>query len=348
MDLSVMFFGADDASTVGHATKYDDILAITKAADRLGFTAVWTPERHFQQVGQVFPNPALLSAALAVATDRIHVRAGSLVLPLHHPLRVAEDWAVVDNLSRGRAGVSVATGWHSKDFVLAPGAYEDRRERAFRDLALLRRLWAGDAVEFTDGAGEPVTVTSQPRPYSGHLPLWTTTSGSPATWEAAGRMRTNILGATIGQTREELAGKIRVYRDAYDRAPEQPGTPPRGTVTLMAHTYVGETDEHARERAGGPLKDYLRSYVAQTAANKGGADRAAALSDEQLGTLAEFAFQRYLTWGSLLGSAETCRKSLADLADLGCDEVACFVDFGLGANEVLAGLERLAELREDM
>ncbi|UBU17190.1 MupA/Atu3671 family FMN-dependent luciferase-like monooxygenase [Nonomuraea gerenzanensis] len=345
MDLSVMFFGADDAST-GHATKYDDILTITRAADRLGFTAVWTPERHFQQVGQVFPNPALLSAALATATERIHLRAGSLVLPLHHPLRVAEDWAVVDNLSRGRIGVSVATGWHSRDFVLAPGAYQDRRERAFRDLALLRRLWAGEAVEFTDGTGGQVAVTAQPRPYSACLPLWTTTSGSPQTWEAAGRMRTNILGATIGQTRDELAGKIRLYRDAYAAAPGQPGTPPRGTVTLMAHTYVAATDELARERAGGPLKAYLRSYLAQTAVNKGA--RAAALSEEQLAALTEFAFQRYLTWGGLIGSPETCRKALADLADLGCDEVACFVDFGLGRDEVLASLARLAELsRED-
>ncbi|MFC4008668.1 MupA/Atu3671 family FMN-dependent luciferase-like monooxygenase [Nonomuraea purpurea] len=362
MDLSVMFFGADDASAAGrptknadgasvagHTAKYDDIMAITKAADRLGFTAVWTPERHFQQVGQVFPNPALLGAALAVATERIHVRAGSLVLPLHHPLRVAEDWAVVDNLSRGRIGVSVATGWHSKDFVLAPDAFADRRERAWRDVELLRRLWAGEAVEFTDGTGERVAVTSQPRPHSPVLPLWTTTSGSPQTWEAAGRMRTNILGATIGQTREELAEKIRRYRDAYEQAPEQPGTPPRGTVTLMAHTYVGVDDEQARRSVGGPLKAYLKSYVAQTAANKGGADgRAGALTEAQLDTLADFAFQRYLSWGSLLGSAQTCRKSLADLADLGCDEVACFIDFGLGADEVLAGLERLAELREEL
>ncbi|WP_406673002.1 MupA/Atu3671 family FMN-dependent luciferase-like monooxygenase [Nonomuraea sp. N2-4H] len=352
MDLSVMFFGADPADaggTGGHAAKYDDILAIARAADRLGFTALWTPERHFQQVGQVFPNPALLSAALATVTERIHLRAGSLVLPLHHPLRVAEDWAVVDNLSRGRVGLSVATGWHSRDFVLAPEAYEDRRERAFRDLELLRRLWAGEPAEFTDGTGGRVQVTPQPRPYSASLPLWTTTSGSPSTWEAAGRMRTNILGATIGQTREELAGKIASYRDAYDAAPGRPGAPPRGTVTLMAHTYVAASDEEARERAAGPLKAYLRSYVAQTAANKGGPDGgAAALSEAQLTALTDFAFRRYLAWGGLIGSPETCRMSLADLAELGCDEVACFVDFGLGRDEVLAGLERLADLREGL
>jgi natural product biosynthesis luciferase-like monooxygenase protein len=349
MDLSVMFFGADDAALgTSHAAKYDDILAVARAADELGFTAVWTPERHFQQVGQVFPSPPVLGAALAVATERIAVRAGSVVLPLHHPLRVVEDWAVVDNLSRGRIGVSVATGWHSTDFVLAPDHYADRRERALKDIPLLRRLWAGEALELPDGTGRLVAVRPQPRPVSPGFPLWMTTSGSQETWVAAGRLRTNVLGATIGQTREELADKIRRYREAYQAAPEHPGTTARGTVTLMTHTYVGTDDAEALRRVSAPLRAYLRSYVAQTATNRDSDGRAAALTDEQTDALAEFALRRYLTWGSLLGSPETCRKNLLDLRDLGCDEVACFVDFGLDRADVLAGLHRLAELQKDI
>lgn len=340
-----MFFGADDAGADGgHAAKYDEILTIARAADALGFTAVWTPERHFQQVGQVFPSPPVLSAALAVATERIAVRAGSVVLPLHHPLRVVEDWSVVDNLSRGRIGISVATGWHSADFVLAPDHYADRRERAHADIALLRRLWAGEAVEFPDGTGNPVPVRPQPAPYSPRLPLWLTSSGNPATWEAAGRLRTNVLAATIGQTRAELADKIARYRAAYESAPAQPGTAERGTVTLMAHTYVGVDDTGARQRIDAPLRAYLRSYVGQTAANRAGDGRAATLDDAQLDQLAGFALRRYLSWGSLLGSVDTCRATLDDLAAIGCDEVACFVDFGLDTDEVLAGLHRLATL----
>ncbi|MEU4397247.1 MupA/Atu3671 family FMN-dependent luciferase-like monooxygenase [Micromonospora orduensis] len=349
MDLSVMFFGADDCdSGAGHAAKYDDIMEITRAADSLGFTAVWTPERHFQQVGQVFPSPPVLSAALAAVTNRVAVRAGSVVLPLHHPLRVVEDWSVVDNLSRGRTGISVATGWHSTDFVLAPDRYADRRQQALADIPLLRRLWAGEAVDLPDGTGRPVAVRPQPRPVSPRFPIWLTTSGSPETWTAAGRLRTNVLGATIGQTREELAEKIRRYRTAYQAAPEQLGTTDRGTVTLMAHTYVGADDAEATELSSGPLRAYLRSYVAQTAANRAGDGRAAALTAEQTDALVEFARQRYLSWGSLLGSPDTCRRSLLDLRDLGCDEVACFVDFGLDRSDILAGLHRLAELRKDL
>ncbi|MEE1757210.1 MupA/Atu3671 family FMN-dependent luciferase-like monooxygenase [Streptomyces sp. SP18CS02] len=347
MDLSVMFFGADAGAT-RHERTYDDILDIARTADRLGFHALWTPERHFQQVGQVFPSPPVLSAALAVATERIGIRAGSVVLPLHHPLRVAEDWAVVDNLSHGRIGLSAATGWHSADFVLSPGSYAGRRERMLDDIPLLRRLWAGEAAEFPDGTGEMVRVRPQPRPVQGTLPLWLTTSGSPETWEAAGRLRTGVLGATVGQGRDGLAAHIARYRAACAAAPDQGGTGPHGRVTLMAHTFVGADDEEARRLAEAPLKTYLRSYVRQTSANRSADRRTAELTDEQTAMMADFAFRRYLTWGSLLGSAETCRTMLADLVDLGVDEVACFIDFGLGREEVLAGLHRLAELQKDV
>lgn len=349
MDLSVMFFGADSGpEPASHLAAYDDILAIARAADELGFTAVWTPERHFQQVGQVFPSPAVLSAALAVSTRQIAVRAGSVVLPLHHPLRIVEDWALIDNLSRGRVGISVATGWHSTDFVLAPDHYEDRRQRAHDGIRTLRHLWAGGSVELPDGTGRPVSVRPQPRPFSPRLPLWMTSSGNPQTWQAAGRMRTNLLAATVGQSRDELAGRIRSYREAYRTAPEQPGTAPQGIVTLMAHTYVGTDDSEAVRRVRHPLRAYLKAHVVQLATNRDRDGRAATPSDQQAESLADYALRRYLTWGSLVGSPDRCRDALRDLADLGCDEVACFVDFGLDRTDILAGLRRLAELWKDL
>jgi natural product biosynthesis luciferase-like monooxygenase protein len=348
MDVSIMFFGADDGDRRPHAAKYDDILTIARAADALGFDAIWTPERHFQDFGQVFPSPAVLSAALAVATERIALRAGSVVLPLHHPLRVAEDWAIIDNLSGGRAGISVATGWHSADFVLAPDKFAGRWAHALDGIALLRRLWSGEAVTLPDGTGVPTEVRPRPRPVSSRLPLWLTASGSPDTWIAAGRLRANVLSATAGHTRAELADRISCYRQAYAAAPDQPGTADRGTVTLMTHTYVGLDDAGALRQVAAPLRAYVTSYVAQTAANRQAASGGAALKTADADLLTEFALRRYLAWGSLLGSAETCAKSLADLDDLGCDEVACFIDFGLGREEVLASLSRLADVRKGL
>ena len=350
MDLSVMFFGMEGSGTGAAAAVYDDVLALAEAADDLGFTAVWTPERHFQQFGQAFPAPAVLGGALAARTTRLQIRAGSAVLPLKHPLRTVEEWSVLDNLSRGRVGLSVATGWHSADFVLAPDAYEGRREDALAQIGLIRRLWAGEAVEFTDGLGEPVAVRPRPDPYQARLPLWLTSSGNPRTWQDAGRLRTGVLAAAPGQNRAQLAEKIALYRAAYEAAPAQLGAAERGTVTLMVHAYAGDSLTEVRAKVREPLKDYFKAYLRQTASSRTGTGEGATapMSPAELDTMAEFAFERYLAWGSLLGTPERCLEMMADLRALGCEEIACLVDFGLDRADIVKSMQRLAELRDQL
>jgi len=77
-------------------------------------------ERHFHRFGGSYTNPSVTSAIIAAVTNRIAIRAGSVVLPLHDPIRVAEEWSIVDNLSGGRVGMAIASGWHVDDFVFAP------------------------------------------------------------------------------------------------------------------------------------------------------------------------------------------------------------------------------------
>ena len=110
IEFSLYFFSADGSKQT--TDKYRLLLESAKFADAHGFSAVWTPERHFQDFGGLYPNPSVLSAALAVITERVKIRAGSVALPLHNPIRVVEEWAVVDNLSKGRVGISFASGWH--------------------------------------------------------------------------------------------------------------------------------------------------------------------------------------------------------------------------------------------
>ena len=95
----------------------------------------------------------MLSAALAVLTKRIQIRAGSVALPLHHPVRVAEEWSLVDNLSHGRVAVSFASGWHTNDFIFAPDIYDERKEVMFRHIELIQKLWAGEKVKLPGAGG---------------------------------------------------------------------------------------------------------------------------------------------------------------------------------------------------
>ncbi|WP_299486091.1 LLM class flavin-dependent oxidoreductase, partial [Acaryochloris sp. IP29b_bin.137] len=108
MKFSLFYFDGDGLTS--QDDPYKLLIESSKFADQNGFSAVWTPERHFHAFGGLYPNPAMTSAALAMVTEKIQLRAGSVVLPLHHPVRVAEDWAVVDQLSGGRVAIAFASG----------------------------------------------------------------------------------------------------------------------------------------------------------------------------------------------------------------------------------------------
>src|SRR5690606_38951972 len=96
VSFSLFYFAAGGAQA---SEGYRLLLEGARFADANGFEAVWTPERHFHAFGGHYPNPSVASAALATVTANVAIRAGSVVLPLHSPVRVAEEWAVVDNLS---------------------------------------------------------------------------------------------------------------------------------------------------------------------------------------------------------------------------------------------------------
>jgi acyl carrier protein len=110
---------------------------------------------------------------------------------LHNPVRVAEEWVVVDNLSYGRAGISFAAGWQSDDFVLAPQNFSDRKNLMLREIETVRRLWRGEPVSLTGVAGETVSIRTLPRPIQPELPVWLTCAGIIESFQAAGEIGAN-------------------------------------------------------------------------------------------------------------------------------------------------------------
>src|SRR2546429_9586015 len=201
MDFSLFYFANDVADDTGGG-RYDLLLDGARFADEHGFSAVWTPERHFHPFGGLYPNAALTGAAVAAVTRRIGIRAGSVVLPLHNPIRVAEEWSVVDNLSQGRVGLSFASGWHDRDFVFAPENYSDRKKIMLRGIETVRALWRGESIAQPSGSGKEVTVAIFPRPSQPELPFWITAGGDPQTFRLAGELGANLLTHLLGQSLE--------------------------------------------------------------------------------------------------------------------------------------------------
>jgi natural product biosynthesis luciferase-like monooxygenase protein len=338
-EFSLFFFSAD--VNLREDERYRLLLDSARLADANGFAAVWTPERHFQEFGGLYPNPSVLSAALAMVTQHVQLRAGSLVLPLHNAVRVAEDWALVDNLSGGRVGISFATGWHEHDYVIAPENYENRRELMFQNISLVRRLWAGEEVEIAGVGGKKVPVRTLPRPVQTELPFWVTVA-SERTWIRAGEAGANVLTA-FSTSLDELKESIQQYR----RARMENGHDPRtGIVSLMLHTYIGTDEEQVRAMVEKPMKNYLQTYINQFRPMVG--DNVVDPSSPEMQGLLDAVFERYFNYASLLGTPEKCAALIQQLASAGVNDLACLLDFGLDYETTMEGLHRLAALRESL
>ncbi len=353
MEFSLFYWGNDDGAG---PRKYELLLEGAKFADANGFCAVWTPERHFHAFGGPYPNPSVTGAAVAAVTKNIGVRAGSCVAPLHHPARIAEEWAVIDNLTNGRAALAIASGWQPDDFVLRPENTPPANRQAMLDtIGVLRRLWRGEAVEFPRKDGGMHPVVTQPRPVSKELSVWVTTAGNPETWRDAGRLGANVLTHLLGQSVAEVGEKVKIYRAALAEAGHDPAA---FKVTLMLHTYLAADREAAREIAREPMKDYLRSAAAlikqyawafpafkkpQGVSNPMEIDLEGLGSDEMEAIL-DFAFQRYFEDSGLFGTVEDCVARVEELKAIDVDEVACLIDYGIPAAQVMEGLVPLAEV----
>jgi natural product biosynthesis luciferase-like monooxygenase protein len=334
-----LYFFSDDGSK-NSPDKYRLVLESAKFADRNDFSAVWTPERHFQDFGGLYPNPSVLSAALAMITERVQIRAGSVALPLHHPVRVAEEWSVVDNLSNGRVAISFASGWHPDDFIFAPAVYEDRKDVMFRHIELIQRLWGGEIFMMPGVGDQKVAVRLLPKPLQPRLPIWITSAGSPATWIRAGEIGANVLAALIGYSFEELADRISSYREARARHGHDPQT---GIVSIMMHTFVGQSNSTVKEQVRAPFTHYLRSYFKQYDNVRVAADD---VTEADRDAITNAAFELYFENNTLMGTPAKCSRVIEQLLATGVDEVACLVDFGVAADAVLGNLQHLNELRE--
>ncbi|QMU75420.1 LLM class flavin-dependent oxidoreductase [Streptacidiphilus sp. PB12-B1b] len=303
-DFSLYFFGDYPDQAAGD--KYGLIMEAAHFADQQGFHALWLPERHFHSFGALFPNPSVLAAALATRTSRIRLNAGSVVLPLHNPIRVAEEWSVVDNLSHGRAGLCFASGWHANDFVLAPENFGSQRELMYRRLETVRQLWSGSEIRATSGSGEQVGVRLHPAPVQAAPPMFAAVVGNPESYRLAAEHDLGVVTNLMAQSVDQLLANIALYRRT--RA-EHGLDPDAGRVVVLLHTYLGEDLDRARQEAFAPFCDYLRSSLSlfdQVTNSLGLEIDLDNTPADDVEFLLEQAYRRYCESRALIGTPDSC------------------------------------------
>ena len=342
MEFSLFYFSGDGSTT--NRDKYRLLIEGAKFADRHGFAAVWIPERHFDAFGGLYPNPAVAGAAIAALTDNIQIRAGSVVMPLQDPLRVAEEWAMVDNLSQGRVGLSFAPGWHPNDFVLAPEKYADKKEIMWRDIQVVQQLWQGESIELIGGHGKPVNINTFPKPLQPQVPIWIT-SLSDESFIEAGKIGANILTSPLYQSLDEILRKITLYRQALAQSGRDPHS---GKVSMMIHTFIGNDLESVKIKVKQPFKNYLKTHfdlVVKSAGDLRFSIDPKTMTTRDLDDLLEFSFETYFNGKVLMGTPTQCRTIIDSLQQAGVDEVAALIDFGVEFDWVMESLDFLKDLK---
>lgn len=178
-------------------------------------------------------------------------------------------------------------------------------------------------------------------PIQPELPIWLTVAGNPESFRQAGHMGVNVLTHILGQSIEELANKIKIYKEALISANH---SITEKTITLMIHSFVSHSEEYSRQYVKEPFKNYLRTSIDLIKQVYTGDDLDKLTSDE-MDSVLENAFERYYSTNGLFGTVASCQTLITKLKEIGVTEVACLIDFGIADNIVLENLHYLNELR---
>jgi alkanesulfonate monooxygenase SsuD/methylene tetrahydromethanopterin reductase-like flavin-dependent oxidoreductase (luciferase family) len=164
---------------------YEGLLSQIEFAESLGFDSIWLTEHHFVEDGYT-PSPVPLMAAIAARTERVEISTDILILPLYHPVKLAEDIATIDILSNGRVMLGVGSGYRDEEFAAFATSRRERASRMEEGVAVLRGCWGDGPFTFEGRHYQLENVEAIPKPVQKpHPPLWMAATAEPAARRAA-------------------------------------------------------------------------------------------------------------------------------------------------------------------
>lgn len=302
------------------------------AAEDLGFDSIQPAEHHFSEYGYL-ASPQVSLAAVAARTRRIRLGTGVVVLPFHNPIRVAEDFALLDLMSDGRVDLGLGRGYQPMEFA-GFGVDQTRSREMFDEgVRLIQQCWTKDRVTFQGKHYRADDLCVRPKPLQKpHPPIYMACL-SPESFAIAGRYGFNIfMSSAFGLQAQQAKEGIENYRKARAQAGFDPST---GQITNLFMIYVADSMEQATADFAGPVTWYYRTiakYVAPPAgqAPVSGYERYA--QSRELARTVEFS---ELAKSPVLacGDVEHCIERVTHLArEYGFNEMLCWTRIG--------GLER--------
>ena len=286
------------------------------SAEALGYDSVWVNEHHFHSYGGLLPSLPAALAALSQRTTRVRLGTSVVVLPLHHPLDVAEQMAMVDLLSNGRLELGVGRGFVEHDYQVMGVDYTEAQDRLKEGMEIIRRAWMGETFSHHGRYYNLDNVQVWPRPEQQSPPLWLAVAGNPASLDYAAVEGMGVITTGHSRPPEKLAPLAQHYRDAWRDAGRQSPV----DLAVHYHCVVAESRVEAFRLAETGLHEHNRQNHATRSLSK------ATPGPEP----AHPPVEELVEQGRILaGTPDDCLATLRRLiAETGATEAHCMFQFG--------------------
>jgi natural product biosynthesis luciferase-like monooxygenase protein len=235
----------------------DEQFDIMVRSEEYGFDSVWPAEHHFSEYGYC-ASPAVTLAAVAARTKKIRLGTGVVVLPLNHPVRVAEDFAIIDLMSDGRVDLGLGRGYQPHEFQ-GYGVDQERSRDIFREgVEVIQKAWTQECVTYDGEFYKLDDVSVRPKPLQDpHPPIWMA-SLSPDSFQLCGRYGFNLMCAPVfGFDVTRGATQVEEYRQALRDHGRDPGD---HEVAGLVMTYVADSTEEALRDFADPVMWYYHTF----------------------------------------------------------------------------------------
>ena len=236
------------------ADRYADVMAQVQLADQLGYDMAWLAELHFARQFSVMPAPLLMASALSQTTQRIMLGTAVNLLPLHHPLRIAEEVATLDVLSGGRAVFGIGRGSNPNHYRGYGIPIEERNDRFVEGLDLALRAWKEDELDYEGQFYQAHGIRLEPKPIQQpHPPVYVASNGAD-TFPLVGSLGHSILVTPLIITVQGVSDGLAHYRDTLVKHGHDASTV---KVVVNVPVYVGETAAGAKAGFEPTVNNYL-------------------------------------------------------------------------------------------
>jgi alkanesulfonate monooxygenase SsuD/methylene tetrahydromethanopterin reductase-like flavin-dependent oxidoreductase (luciferase family) len=301
--FSVMDYHPDRQGSAGGF--YGEVSQLAVSGERLGYHSVWIAEHHFANYG-LCPAPPVLLAAIAQQTTRIRIGPGVCVLPFHDPVKVAEDYAVLDVVSGGRLDFGVGRGYLAHEYAGHQVDREESQQRFDEALEVIELAWSGRPFEYQGRFHHYPRIVLNTVPVQQPHPPIALAALSPATYARIGAHGYSLLG--VPYILEDLSVLKELLAD-YHTAAAEAGTRGNGSprVSIAFHVHVAPTQDEAEEQA----RPYITRYC----------DTRAVGNTKNFDQLME---RRLIA----VGDPDHVAERLRELASFGVDQVLCLMNFG--------------------